>query len=457
MCDASDYAMGAVLGQWLERKPMAICYARKTIVKAQINYTTMKKELLAVVYALEKFRPYILGSKILIYTNHAALKYLLFKKKAKPRLIRWVLLVQEFDFEIKYKKGSENSVADHLSRLHVPGAEDIVDSFLMSISLPSRATLPGTPTSSTSSWLDRSWSIGIVINEISSSMISNTTSGKNHSYSISDMTKSSARGCIPEEDQRDILVMCHSSTCGGHFMACNTVDKIMQSGFYRPSFFKDAHRFYTECLQCQATLNISKRDEISMQLILELQIFDLWGIDFMRPFPPSNGKEYSLLVVDYMSNWVKTIPTRTNDHREVLKFITRCILARYSCLRAIISDGGSHFNNAHFRALLKTYGVHHRVTTSYHSQENGQVEVSNREAKNILKKIIQPDGKDWAHKLPDALCAYRTAHKAPIGMSPLRLIYEKACHLPVELEHGAYWAIKKLNLSLDEAWKQWLL
>ena len=127
------------------------------------------------------------------------------------------------------------------------------------------------------------------------------------------------------------------------------------------------------------------------------------------------------------------------------------------CPRAIISDGGSHFNNAYFRALLKKYGVHHHVTTPYHSQENMQVEVSNREVKTILKNIIRPDVKDWAHKLLNALWAYRTAYNTPIGMSPFRLIFGKDCHLPVELDHRAYWAIRNLNLSLNEVGKQGLL
>jgi hypothetical protein len=118
MCDASDYAVGAVLGQRKEGRVHAVYYASKTLSEAQLNYATTKKELLAVVFAFEKFRSYIVNSKVIVYTDHAAIKYLLAKKEANPRLIRWILLLQEFDVQIRDKKGVENVVADHLSRMN---------------------------------------------------------------------------------------------------------------------------------------------------------------------------------------------------------------------------------------------------------------------------------------------------------------------------------------------------
>ena len=177
----------------------------------------------------------------------------------------------------------------------------------------------------------------------------------------------------------------------------------------------------------------------------------------MGPFTSSYGHKYILLAVGYVSKWVESIPTITCDAKVILRFIKRNIFSRFGTPRAVISDEGSHFCNKLFASLLAKYGVKHRVSLAYHPQSNGQAEVSNREIQKILKKTINGTRKDWANKIDDSFWAYQTAFKTPLGMSPYRIVYGKACHLLVELEHKAYWETRMLNMNLEMAEKKRML
>nr|GEV47398.1 hypothetical protein [Tanacetum cinerariifolium] len=305
MCDASDFAIGAVLGQRHEKHFKPIHYASKMMNDAETNYTTTEKEMLAVFISSPK-------------------------KDVIARLLRWVLLLQEFDFKVLDTKGAENLAADHLSRLENP-YENVLD---------------------------------------------------------------------PKE--------------------------------------------INEIFPLETLSTVTFRGDSSAPWFADFANYHAGNFIVKGPFLSSRGNKYILVAVDYLSKWVEAKTLPTNDARVICKFL-KSLFARFGSPRAIISDRGTHFCNDQFTKVMLKYGVTHRLSTA------GQVKVSNRGLKRILERTIGENQASWSDKLIDALWAFRKAYKTPIGCTPYKLVYGKACHLPIKLEHKAYWALKQANFDLTVA------
>ncbi|GJS48333.1 reverse transcriptase domain-containing protein [Tanacetum coccineum] len=442
MCDASDFAIGAVLGQRKMKHFQPIHYASKTMTEAQIHYTTMEKEMLAVVYAFEKFRPYLVLSKSIVYTDHSALKYLMNKQDAKPRLLRWVLLLQEFDITIRDKKGSENLAADHLSRLENPH-KDVLENKDINEYFPLETL--GVISSESTPWFAdyANYHAGnFIIKGMSTQQKRKFFKDVKHyfwddPYLFRTCADQIIRRCVHGQEAFEILKACHEGPTRGHHSANLTARKVFDAGFFWPTIYRDAHTMIKSCDTCQRQGKISQRDEMPQNAIQVCEIFDVWGIDFMGPFPSSRGNKYILVAVDYLSKWVEAKALPINDARVVVKFL-KSLFARFRTPRAIISDRGTHFCNDQFAKVMSKYGVTHRLATAYHPQTSGQVEVSNRGLKRILERTVGENRASWSDKLDDALWAFRTAFKTPIGCTPYKLVYGKSCHLPIKLEYKAY-------------------
>ncbi|GJZ51550.1 reverse transcriptase domain-containing protein [Tanacetum coccineum] len=297
-----------------------------TMTDAQAHYTTTEKELLAVVYAFEKFWPYLVLSKTIVYTDHSALKYLLAKQDAKPRLLRWILLLQEFDVIIRDKKGAENLAADHLSRLENPH-QDVLENKEITETFPletlGMVTFRGDDSTPWFADFANYHAGNFVIKGMSSQQKNKFFKDVKHyfwddPYLFKICADQVIRRCVFGQEAHDILMACHNGPTGGHHGANYTAKKVFDSGFYWLTIYRDAYDLVTRCDACQRQGKISQRDEMPQNAIQVCEIFNVWGIRFLKArFPSSRLWETSIyyVAVRLFVKWLerKALPTMTPE------------------------------------------------------------------------------------------------------------------------------------------------
>nr|GEU28724.1 reverse transcriptase domain-containing protein [Tanacetum cinerariifolium] len=316
----------------------------------------------------------------------------------------------EFTFKVIDTKGAENLAADHLSRLENPH-QNVLDLKEINESFPLETlNLVSTHGNQSTPWFAdfaNYHARNFVVKGMSSQSKSKFFKDVKHYFWDDPLlfkiyADQVIRRCVSGQEAIDILKACHYGPTEGHNGPNYTAKKMFDSGFYWPTIYRDAPDLVRNC-------------------------------DFLS----SRGNKNVLVAIDYLSKRVEAKALPTNDARVVCKFLKN-LFARFGTPRAIISNRGTHFCNDQFAKVIQKFGVTHRLATPYHPQTSGQVEVSNHGLKRILERTVGENHASWSDKLDDALGAFQTAYKTPIGCTPYKLVYGKACHLPIELEHKAY-------------------
>eukprot|EP00253_Pinus_taeda_P021131 PITA_21131 len=353
--DASNTTIGAVLGQEEDRKPYAIYYISINLSPAELNYIVTEKEFLAVIHAVNKFRHYITGYPVILYTDHSAIKYLANKPITNGRITRWLILLQEFDITIKDRPRKENSVGDFLSRMAKPiDAATVEDQFpdehlfVVAVQTPWYADIANYLT------------VGklpkhLTPNERKHIVQRSTRFSWIGGYLFHAGADMQIRRCVRQDEIFDILKACHDQPCGGHFADRRNTHKVLQTRYYWPTIFKDAKKFVQACDSCQRAGRTSQSDEMPLKPQLVIEPFERWALDFMGPLnAPSNQKTYILVATEYVTKWVEAEALPRATEESVIQFLFH-LFVWYGLPREIITDGGPQFAGNRVAATLNNY------------------------------------------------------------------------------------------------------
>ncbi|GFX09382.1 retrovirus-related Pol polyprotein from transposon 412 [Trichonephila clavipes] len=484
--DASHESIGAVLSQEIDGQERAIAYFSKCLSKPERNYCVTRKELLAIVKAVEHFHPYLYGRRFLLRTDHASLTWLLNFKNSEGQIARWIQRLQEYDVEIRHRKGSARGNADTLSRRPCPESckycsriekkFGVIGPIIRQVTTPSTSALdPWSDESVRKDQLadpERHWTRGVMSvqkdqmadPEIKPIIEFKESSDEKPSWQdIAPFHPTTKRYwalwdslhlrngvlygkwesddgktfrwqlILPKTKISTVLKELHGSPPGGHFGVMKTLQKVRER-FYWNNVRSDVEKCCRICDPCAARKGPRKRTRGRLQLYNVGAPFERIAFDILGPLPRSSyGNNNILVVMDYFTKWPEAYPIPDQEASTVADVLVQHWISRFGVPLQLHSDQGRNFDSAVCKRLCEILAIDKTGTTALHPQSDGMVERLNRTILNSLSLLVSSNQQDWDRKLPFFLLAYRSAVHETTGYSPSQMLFGRDLRLPADL------------------------
>ena len=456
--DASDLAIGCMLSQLDDDGvDCPIAFASRKLLPAEMNYSTTEKEALALVYATQQFRHYIYGSPIVMLSDHKPLLGLRTSTKLNARMQRWVLWLEQFNFDIAYVPGPKQIVADALSR----APSDFDDRFddlafppiVRRIDLTADCRVEDT----TIRHLQLQDPVfGEVLQQLGVSRRTKPTGNSPDARRLANKFKRirEINGIfylqdhnrnlllVPEALRSEVLFFCHSSSMAGHLGIKATLERL-QSAYYWPSMGNDTRRFVLACEACGQSKPQNRQTTAPLSSLTASRPLEFVSMDIVTlPYTP-RGHVACLVITDLFTKWAEAFPLRSHSAEDIYPFVLDFI-ARYGIPDTLLTDQGGEFENVLLDKLYDQLGLRKIRTAAYHPQTDGQAERFNRSLIEMLRATTTDRNVHWDDVLAPVLFAYRSAVNSSTGFSPYEMLYGRAPKLPGHLVLGEFVAARKL-------------
>ncbi|CAC5385151.1 unnamed protein product [Mytilus coruscus] len=436
--DASNVALGGVLSQRHDDgKEKVIAYASRSMSKSERRYCVTRKELLAVVYFMKYFKPYLYGRKFTIRTDHSSLRWLLNFKNPEGQVARWIETLSVCDMHIHHRQGTQHRNDDALSRIPCKQCGYTSDwQSKMSSDCPKTEDSQVKIVTSQMPDHDRDLTLtDIQSNDPDLKQVKQWLKGHFTMRHFADNERKVVKlqTVIPLSERKQVLHYCHDAKYAGHLGMRKTLEKIRQS-YYWPGLQADVRAYVAGCDKCAMRKTPRKKKRAPMAIVETSSPMERLATDILEELPETeNSNRYILVVSDYYTKWTESFPMPNMEASTVVKIIVEEVIARFGVPSWIHSDQGRQYESRLFQEVSKVLDIKKTRTTPYHPQSDGMVERFNKTLVTMLSAYVQEHQRDWDKYIPFVMMAYRASEHETTGQTPNRLMFGRKSTTPLDI------------------------